>query len=136
MKRTLTLMLSLAIILIGCREETNPYKEFEKERLGELVAEKFEAIQQLAQPRNCSDAAEWRIAEIQSVCGTSYIAYHNSADEKKLHELIKDHNLVIEMYRPHVAPFIYCLASREPTGVSCEDGKAIVQYPEYQALPD
>lgn len=136
MKRTLTLMFSLTIILIGCREENNPYKEFEKERLGELVAEKFEAIQLLAQPTNCSDVAEWKIAEIQTVCGTSYIAYHKSTDERKLHELIEDHNLVIEIYRPYVAPFIYCLAYREPAGVSCEDGKVIVQYPEYQELPD
>jgi hypothetical protein len=133
MKKTLLhVLLSASFLFIGCSEEANPYKEFEQERLAQLASENYEAIRQLAQPTNCSEAAEWKIAEIQSVCGTSYIAYHKSTDERKLRELIKDHNLVIEIYRPYVAPFIYCLAYREPTGVSCEDGKAIVQYPEYQ----
>ncbi len=133
-KFLLHVLLFGSFLSVSCREEDNPYKEFEQERLAQLASEKYEAIRQLAQPTDCFDATEWKIAEIQSVCGTSYIAYHKSTDERKLRALIKDHNLVIEIYRPYVAPVIYCLAYREPTGVSCEDGKAIVQYPQYQEL--
>lgn len=133
MKKTyLLVLLSVSFLSVGCQEDGNPYKEFEQERLAQLAAEKHAAILQLAQPTICTDPSEWEVAEIQSVCGTSYIAYHKSTDERKLQELIKDHNLVIKIYRPYVAPFIYCLPYREPTGISCEDGKAIVQYPEYQ----
>ena len=137
MKKTLLhFLLFASFLFVGCSEEDNPYKEFEQERLAQLAAEKHEAIRQLAHSTSCMDPGEWKITEIPSVCGTSYIAYHKSTDERKLQELIKDHDLVVEIYRPYVAPFISCLPYSVPTGVRCEDGKAIVKYPEYQEPSD
>lgn len=130
MKKTFLFTLLLVSFLFGCREEDNPYEEFEQERLAQLASEKYEAIRQFAQPVSCTDPDEWKVVEIQSVCGTSHIAYHNSTDERKLSELINDYNLLIEIYRPYIAPLIYCLSYREPIGVRCEDEKAIVRYQE------
>lgn len=136
MKETLLLTLALAILLVGCREEDNPYKEFEKERLGELAVEKYEAMLKLAQATSCTDPAEWKIAEINSVCGISHFAYHQSTDEKRLRELIQDYNILMEVYIPHIAPLVDCLPHREPTGVACKAGKAVVEYPEYTRKAD
>src|SRR5690606_27427334 len=128
MKTTfLHFLLFVSFLSLGCREEDNPYKEFEQERLGQLAAEKHEAIRQLAQPTSCSDSGEWKITEIQSVCGTSHIAYYSSADERKLRDLIKDYNLLMEIYNPFVLPYILCSATAlNPQGVICEEGKAVV----------
>jgi hypothetical protein len=132
MKKILLLTLTLAILLVGCGEEDNPYKEFEKERLGELAAEKFEAIRTLAQAEPCTNSAEWKITEIGSVCGISHLAYHQSTDERRLRELIQDYNTLMEVYRPLIAPFIDCLPHREPIGIVCEDGGPVVDYPAFQ----
>lgn len=132
MKKILLLTLTLAILLVGCGEENNPYQEFEKERLGELAAEKFEAIRTLAQAAPCTNPAEWKITEIGSVCGISHLAYHQSTDEGRLWDLIQDYNSLMEVYRPHIAPFIDCLPHREPIGIVCEEGRPVVQYPEFQ----
>ena len=131
MKKILLLALTLAILLVGCGEEDNPYKEFEKERLGALAAEKFEDIRTLAQAEPCTSPTEWKITEIESVCGISHLAYHQSTDERRLRELIQDYNKLMEVYRPHIAPFIDCLPHREPIGIVCEEGIPVVQYPEF-----
>lgn len=133
MKKTpLLALLLVSFLFVGCREEDNPYKEFEQERLARLAAEKFEAIELFAQPTSCTDPSEWEVAEIQSVCGPSHIAFHQTTDKRKLRDLINDYNLLMEIYRPYVAPFINCAPYREPTGISCEGGEAIVKYPAYQ----
>ncbi|HLT06715.1 MAG TPA: hypothetical protein VK014_04260 [Cyclobacteriaceae bacterium] len=131
MKTTfLHFLLFVSFLSFGCREEDNPYKEFEQERLAQLAAEKHEAIRQLAQPVECSDPSQWNVAEIETECGSSHIAYHNSTNKGKLLEMIKDYNLLMEIYRPYVAPFIFCLSYRPALGVKCEDGRAIVKYEE------
>src|SRR5690606_10303314 len=107
-KTSLHALLLVLFLFAGCRDEDNPYKAFEQERLAQLAGEKYEAIRQLAQPTDCSDAAEWEIAEIQSVCGISHLAYHKSTDERKLRDLINDYNLLMEIHRPFVLPYILC----------------------------
>jgi hypothetical protein len=136
MKRTILLTLTLVILLVGCREDENPYLEYEEERLAQLANEKFEAIRTLAQAEPCTDSAEWKITEIESVCGISQLAYHQSTDERRIRELIQDYNTLMEAYRPHIAPFIDCLPYSEPIGIVCEAGRPVVQYPEYSAKAD
>lgn len=130
MKRTLLVLLLVSFFFAGCNEEDNPYAKFEQERLAQLISEKHEAIRQLAQPVSCADSSEWKLTDIQSECGTSYIAYHQSTDERKLKDLINDHDLAMEIYRSYVLPYISCAPYREPTGIACADGKAVVQYQE------
>ena len=130
MTKILLALLFSSFLFVGCSKEDNPYKEFEKERLAHLISEKGEAIRQLAQPVSCTDPSEWKLTDIQSECGRSHMAYHQSIDERKLKDLIKDHDLAMEIYRPYVLPFIFCHPYREPTGVVCVDGKAVVQYQE------
>ena len=125
----LSTLIITALFLTGC-ERDNPYEDFTEEQLSRLVSEKHQAILQLAQPTSCTDAAEWDLIEIESVCGRTHLAYHEHVDKRKLNELIRDYNLLIEIYRPMVAPFIYCLAYREPKGVVCEEGKARGVYEE------
>lgn len=128
-KTILSNLIILALFLKAC-EKDNPYEDFTQERLSTLAGERHEAILRLAQPTACTDPTEWRITDIETVCGRSHIAYHAQVDEGKLTELIRDYNQLIEIYRPMVAPFIYCLGYREPKGVVCEDGKARVVYEE------
>lgn len=136
MKGTLLLTLTLGILLVGCRKDDNPYKEFEQERLAQLAAEKHEAILKLAQPTYCIDPKDWKIAEIESICGISHLAYHQNTDERRLRELILDYNILMEVYRPYIAPLVDCLPQRQPIGIACEEGRAVVQYPEYKAETD
>ena len=125
----LSTLIITALFLTGC-ERDNPYEDFTQEQLSRLASERYEAILHLAQPTSCTDAAEWDLMDIESVCGRSHLPYHESVDKRKLTELIRDYNLLIEIYRPTVAPFIYCLSYREPKGVVCEDGEARVVYEE------
>lgn len=132
-KTYLLALLSVSFLLVGCQEEhnpyeDNPYKDFEKEQLTQLAAQKYEAILNLAQASPCIDATEWKIAEIDSVCGISYLAYHQSTDERRLQELIKDYNLLMEVYIPHIAPLVDCMPQREVLGVACVEGRAVVEY--------
>jgi hypothetical protein len=133
MRRTFLLTLTVAIILAGCREEDNPYKDFEKERLAQLATEKYEAIHTLAQAVPCTDPADWKIAAINSICGISHLAYHQNTDEKRLQGMIRDYNALMEVYRPYIAPLVDCPPQRKPIAIACENGKAVVQYREYQA---
>lgn len=138
MKWIWLLILTLAVLLAGCREEEgpyeeNPYKEFEQERLAQLATEKYEAIRTLAQAVPCTHPADWKIVELESICGIFHLAYHQNTDEKSLQEMILDYNALMEVYRPYIAPLVDCLAQREPIAIACEDGKAVIKYPEYQA---
>lgn len=131
MKRILLLMLSVALLVVGCREDKNPYLEYEEERLAQLANEKYEAIRTLAQARVCTDPNEWRLAGLNSACGVLHIAYHQSTDEKRLQKLINDYNLLMEAYVPYIAPRIDCIPYREPEGIICEEGRPVVQYPAF-----
>lgn len=126
-KAILSTLIVALWLLAGC-EKDNPYEDFTQEQLSKSVSEKYRAILNLAQPTSCTDPAEWHIAEIETVCGRSHLAYHETVDKRKLTALIKDYNLLIEVYRPMVAPLIYCLAYREPKGVVCEDGRPLVEF--------
>ncbi len=133
MKRTALLTLFIvAIIAISCEKAKNPYADLNAETLGKLAAEKYEAILALANPVPCTDAKEWEITEIQTICGRSYIAYHESVDKKRLQSRIADYHQVVEIYGPIMAPVINCMPYRKPLGVVCEDGKAIVEFEPFE----
>src|SRR5690606_7525016 len=117
-----------SLLTVSCEKAGNPYRDLSHEQLQKKLVERYEEILLLANPVDCTDPDEWRITEILSVCGRFYIAYHQSVDEKKLQTLIKDHNLMTEIYAPMIAPSIDCMPYREPIGVVCVDGKATVEY--------
>ena len=132
MRRTFLLTLTIAFILAGCRDDENPYLEYEEERLAQLATEKYEAIRTMAQAKPCTNPAEWKMAGLNSVCGMFYVAYHQNTEEKRLQKLINDYNLLMEVYMPYIAPRIDCTPYREPVGIVCEEGRPVVRYPEIQ----
>lgn len=117
-----------SLLTVSCEKEENPYKNLSYEQLRTRITERYEEILLFAHPEACTDPDEWRLAEIMSVCGRGHIAYHGSVDEKKLQALIKDHNLLVEIYAPMVAPVIDCMPYRQPIGITCVDGEATVEY--------
>lgn len=126
-KAVIWTLIVTALFVMGC-DKDNPYEEFTKEQLSRSVSEKYEAILNFAQPISCTDPAEWHLTEIESVCYPFPLAYHESVDKRKLTALIQDYNLLMEVYRPLVSPYIDCLGYGEPKGVACGEGKPLVQY--------
>lgn len=113
---------------MGCKKSGNPYEGLGKDALAELLSERYDEMLALASPVPCTDPDEWKIAAIDAVCSPTHIAYHQSVDYQKLQALIRDYNLIMEIYWPLVSPFVDCAPLGPVIGVACEEGKAVVQY--------
>lgn len=118
---------------LSCEKaRNNPYEDLDRDELTTLLGELREEIQTLASAVPCTDSEEWKLADIETVCGPGNIAYHQSVDTAKLRRLIRNHNQAMKIYRPLVAPLIYCTAYSEALGIACEDGKAVIVYEPFE----
>jgi len=119
------------MLFVVCKSEShldNPYKEKTEKELEMLSNEKYSKIIALASPKECSDTDDWKIIDIQTVCGTNHIPYHRSVDKTTLQNMINDYNKLMEIYQPMMAPRINCTPYRKPLDVICKEGKATIKY--------
>jgi hypothetical protein len=124
-------LLACCMLFVVCKSEShlgNPYKDKTEKELESLSDEKYSKIIAFASPKACTDATEWEMIEIRTVCGISYLPYHKSVDKTTLQNMINDNNQLIEIYRPMIAPQINCIPYRKPLGVICKEGKADIKY--------
>ncbi|GHE46622.1 hypothetical protein [Sphingobacterium griseoflavum] len=122
---------ALVLLLAGCSKgdiQSNPYSDLPEPELEKTANRKYEAIINLAHRKPCSQVADWKMMDIQTICGLDHLAYHSTTDEQQLQKLVADYELVIAIYRPMIAPRINCMAYRKPRGITCLDGKPIFTY--------
>lgn len=127
----ITTLMACCMLFVVCKSEShleNPYKNKTEKELESLSNEKYSKIIAFASPKACSDATEWEMIEMQTVCGTSYLPYHKSVDKTTLQNMINDNNRLMEIYQPMMAPRINCIPYRKPLGVICKEGKADIKY--------
>ncbi len=127
----ITTLMACCMLFVVCKSEShleNPYKNKTEKELESLSNEKYSKIIAFASPKACSDATEWEMIEMQTVCGTSYLPYHKSLDKTTLQNMINDNNRLMEIYQPMMAPRINCIPYRKPLGVICKEGKADIKY--------
>jgi len=130
---SITTLLACCMLFVVCKSEShfeNAYKDKTEKELESLSNEKYSKIIAFASPKSCTDATEWEMMEIRTVCGTSYLPYHKSVDKTTLQNMINDNNRLMEIYQPMVAPKINCIPYRKPLGVICKEGKADIKYEE------
>lgn len=126
-----TSLLACSMLFVVCKSEShleNPYKEKTEKELETLSNEKHSKIIALANPKECTDPDDWKIIDIQTVCGTSHIPYHRSVDKTTLQNMINDYNKLMEIYQPMISPRIYCDPYRKPLDVICKEGRATIKY--------
>ncbi|MDR3009899.1 MAG: hypothetical protein LBV59_18330 [Sphingobacterium sp.] len=127
----ITTLMACCMLFVVCKSEShleNPYKNKTEKELESLSNEKYSKIIAFASPKACSDATEWEMIEMQTVCGTNYLPYHKSVDKTTLQNMINDNNRLMEIYQPMMAPRINCIPYRKPLGVICKEGKADIKY--------
>lgn len=127
----ITTLMACCMLFVVCKSEShleNPYKNKTEKELESLSNEKYSKIIAFASPKSCTDATEWEMIEMQTVCGTSYLPYHKSLDKTTLQNMINDNNRLMEIYQPMMAPRINCIPYRKPLGVICKEGKADIKY--------
>lgn len=131
-KLTLIVLCCLSLVFSCCskaeQHNNNPYVDLPEPELEKLANEKYGAIIALAQHVPCKDAKQWKMMDIQTVCGRYHLIYHRDTDEAKLRDMVKDYNAIVAIYAPLIAPRISCIAYREPKGIGCRDEKPILTY--------
>jgi hypothetical protein len=127
----ITTLLACSLLFVVCKSEShleNPYKDKTEKELESLSNEKYSKIVAFASPKSCTDATEWEMMEIRTICGISYLPYHKSVDKTKLQNMINDNNKLMEIYQPMMAPRISCAPYQKPTGIICKEGQATIKY--------
>ncbi|KGE14416.1 hypothetical protein [Sphingobacterium deserti] len=130
-KLTLLLLCCLSVAFSSCskaEQQPNPYADLPEPELEKLANEKYGAIIALAQNVPCTDAKQWKMMDIQTVCGRYHLIYNRDTDESKLRVMVRDYNAIVAIYAPLIAPRINCMAYQKPKGIACRDEKPILTY--------
>ena len=119
-----------ALCLSACdkAERQNPYEHLPEPELERLASEKYQIIIQTAQAQPCTDAGQWELMDMRTVCGLWHLPYHESTDVQALRALVLDYEAVIAIYAPLVAPTINCMRYQKPSGIACNQGKPTLTY--------
>ncbi len=107
----------------GASEEEILAKEAEDLRLIRV------SIDSLIQSKNCSNADDWRITPIGSKpCGgpAQYTAYHKEV-ENEIVPKIQEYTRRQAAYNQRAGIFSDCMIEPQPSGLSCQNGKAVLQ---------
>jgi hypothetical protein len=88
-------------------------------------------INQLATSQNCTNASDWKFTPIGSKpCGgpMSYIAYSRKIDGKRFLELVNNYTALQADFNKRTGAISNCELVARPSGVRCENSKAVSIY--------
>lgn len=128
MRKLLFIAVSVfTVLLISCDADQESTREQDLAYLNQLLSE----IELLANSKDCTDATEWEFTGIGSKsCGgyTGFIAYHKDIDTELLFQKIEEHIEAQTIYNQKWGIASDCAITVEPTGVACENDKAVLTY--------
>ncbi len=116
----------LSMLSCSVTQDTNSGEEEAKE-LTKMLAR----INEIANSVKCINADEWRYTPYGSKpCGgpLGYIAYSSSIDTTAFLKLIEEHKLAQKKYNEEQGIMSDCSVPAEPTGIACEQEKAVLLY--------
>jgi hypothetical protein len=114
-----------ALLCFGC--EDNNTQEADQQALLAL----FDKIETIAKSVPCEDAADWSfVAYGHKPCGGphGYIAYSNQIDVEAFLRLIERYTTLEREFNLRWGIGSDCAIVAQPSGVSCENGEAILNY--------
>ncbi|MFT4857138.1 MAG: hypothetical protein ACI9UV_001307 [Algoriphagus sp.] len=88
-------------------------------------------INQLATSQTCTNVSDWTFTPIGSKpCGgpMSYLAYSRKIDEKRFLELVQAYTELQADFNKRTGAFSDCALVQRPSGVICENSKAVLVY--------
>ncbi|WP_075349731.1 hypothetical protein [Algoriphagus marinus] len=122
-----TLFLSFFLV-VGCNlSGSDGAGDFSPIALDQLWTD----INQLATSQNCTDANDWTFTPVGSKpCGgpMTYIAYSKKIDETKFLELVQSYTELQADYNKRTGAGSDCAIVQRPSGVICENSKAVLVY--------
>ena len=116
----------LSMLSCSVTQDTNSGEE-EAIELSNMLAR----INEIANSVKCINADEWRYTPYGSKpCGgpNGYIAYSSNIDTTAFLKLIEEHKLAQKKYNEEQGIISDCSDPAEPTGVKCEQDKAVLLY--------
>ena len=116
----------LSMLSCSVTQDTNSGEE-EAIELSNMLAR----INEIANSVKCINADEWRYTPYGSKpCGgpNGYIAYSSNIDTTAFLKLIEEHKLAQKKYNEEQGIISDCSVPAEPTGVKCEQDKAVLLY--------
>ena len=114
-------------MLSSCDPDQESTQEQDLQYLNQLLSE----IEVLANSKDCTDAEEWDFTGIGTKsCGgyVGFIAYHKDIDSELLFQKIEEHIEAQTIYNQKWGIASDCAITVEPTGVACENDKAVLTY--------
>lgn len=110
----------LSITLLGCKTSRNEIKE--------TLDTQYKMIENFAQSTLCTDPNDWKITQIQTICGLTGFLYHKDVDKAKLDKMIQEYNTMMKNYSGKYFANVECGTVSKPTGIVCENKKAVLKY--------
>jgi len=136
------ILFCLSLFAISCKTVVNDDANLPKdisERPADENSQKYDqarldkiksAIEEQIAKEECTDAADWAFSPIGSkACGgpVSYIAYPKKIESDILPK-IENYTSSMSEYNKKYNITSDCMMPTEPTGVKCENGKAVLVY--------
>lgn len=87
-------------------------------------------IVNIIEEKTCDDVSQWKISAMGSkACGgpAYYIAYPKESEERLLPK-IKTYSAQQSSFNEKYGIMSDCIIENEPKGITCENGKAVLQY--------
>ena len=135
-------LLCLSLFAVSCKTVVNDDSTLPKdisERPADENSQKYDQarldkiksnIEEEIAKEECTNAADWTFSPIGSkACGgpVSYIAYPKKMENEILPK-IKSYTSIMSEYNKKYNITSDCMMPAEPTGVKCENGKAVLVY--------
>ena len=124
MRRRHLILLVLPLLVFGC-DDAN-----QEEELAMLTEMRLE-IEELAESTACTDPTDWSFTAYGSkACGgpQGYLAYPVTIDTEAFLKKVERYTQAEDKYNRKWNIVSTCDLPSEPSGVSCENGKPILEY--------
>jgi hypothetical protein len=129
-------ILFLALLTISCSKDDDSQEpatptSFELSVKQDPLKSMWEEILSLSESETCNDPAEWEFAAYGSKpCGGpwGYIAYSVNIDTADFQAKLEEFRIEQKKYNEDNGQMSTCDMAEEPSGVTCESGKAVLVY--------